>query len=61
MLAGDRIAARRRSYQARSFEYFVDCTYVELFNESCSDLLRPGEQQDLTQMCLLSFMTPQMY
>ena len=21
----------------------MDCTYVELFNESCSDLLRPGE------------------
>lgn len=41
-LSGDSIAANRRAYQAKSFEYYVDCTYVELFNESCSDLLRPG-------------------
>ncbi|DBA70526.1 TPA: hypothetical protein ACH3X2_011925 [Trebouxia sp. C0005] len=41
---GDKVAARRRLYQARGFEYFVDCTYVELFNESCSDLLRPEGQ-----------------
>ena len=41
-LSGDRIAAKRRAYQAKSFEYYVDCTYVELFNESCTDLLRPG-------------------
>ena len=47
--AVDRIAAGRRAYQARSFEYFVDCTYVELFNESCSDLLRPGAQLFVTK------------
>ena len=48
-LPGDRIAAKRRAYQAKSFEYFVDCTFVELFNESCTDLLRPGSRTSYKQ------------
>jgi len=35
---GEKMAARRRNASARGFDFFIECRYVEVYNEQCRDL-----------------------
>jgi hypothetical protein len=43
--AGQALAAKRRTQAARGYDYFVEASYVELYNEGCADLLAGGRQE----------------
>jgi hypothetical protein len=40
--AGDMIAQKRRMPAAKAFDFFLESSYVELYNEGCHDLYQRG-------------------
>ncbi len=40
--AGEAIAKKRRMPSAKGFDFFVESSFVELYNESCHDLYAKG-------------------
>lgn len=42
-LAGQRVTSRRRAFQAKGFEFYLECSAVEVHSEACRDLLVTGE------------------
>ena len=42
-LAGQKVTSRRRAYQAKGFEFYLECSAVEVHSEACRDLWGAGE------------------
>lgn len=42
-LAGQRVTSRRRAFQAKGYEFYLECSAVEVHSEACRDLLVTGE------------------
>ncbi|KAI8465646.1 MAG: P-loop containing nucleoside triphosphate hydrolase protein [Monoraphidium minutum] len=42
VLVGEAVAKKRRMPSAKGFDYFVEASYVELYDEACRDLLAKG-------------------
>lgn len=40
--AGEAVAKKRRVPSAKGFDFFVEASFVEMYNESCHDLLSKG-------------------
>ena len=40
--AGEAVAKKRRMPSAKGFDFFVEASYVELYDEACHDLLSKG-------------------
>ncbi len=43
--AGQVLAAKRRTSAARGYDFFLEASYVELYNEGCADLLAGGRHE----------------
>ena len=41
-LAGQKVTSRRRAYQAKGFEFYLECSAVEVHSEASRDLLVTG-------------------
>ena len=43
-LAGEAVAKKRRMPAGKGFDFFVEASAVELYNESCHDLFQNGAE-----------------
>ncbi|KAK9824618.1 hypothetical protein WJX72_011772 [[Myrmecia] bisecta] len=41
--SADRVATKRRAASAKGYDFLVESTFVEVYDENCRDLFRPGD------------------